>query len=53
LLIAVTLLFTITGALALGIVVGYGLISGILQIMGHRPESKPAPELATQAHGGD
>jgi hypothetical protein len=52
-MIAITLLLTIAGALGLGIVLGYGLITGILQIMGHRPEVKPAVALVTQAHGGD
>jgi len=43
-LIAVTLLLTIVSALALGIALGYWLITAILHVMGHhRPEVKPAP----------
>ncbi len=39
--------------MGMGVVLGYGAIMAILQIMGHRPETKPAAELATEAHGGD
>lgn len=53
LIIAVTLLLTIATAMGLGIVLGYGAITAILQIMGHRPEVKPAAALATAAHAGD
>ncbi len=54
LVIAITLMLTIAGALGLGIVLGYWAITGILQLMGHRPEPKPAAAaLAAEAHGGD
>jgi hypothetical protein len=46
-------LLTIAGAMGLGIVLGYSTITAILQIMGHRPEVKPAATLVTAAHGGD
>ncbi len=39
--------------MGMGIVLGYGAITAILQTMGHRPAAKPAAELATEAHGGD
>lgn len=50
-----TLLLTVVLALAMGIYLGYGLITGILHLMGNRHEPlPPAPVLAVpQAHGGD
>ena len=50
-----TLLLTVAVALALGVYLGYGLISGILHLMGNRHEPlPPAPVLAVpQAQGGD
>ncbi len=55
LLMGLTLLLTVVLALAMGIYLGYGLITGILHLMGNRHEPlPPAPVLAVpQAHGGD
>ncbi len=41
--------------MALGIYIGYELITGILHLMGNRPEPLPqTPVLvASEAHGGD
>jgi hypothetical protein len=50
-----TLLLTITFVLGLGIILGYGLVSGILRAFGRRSQPPAeAPALVTsQAHGGD
>lgn len=50
-----TLLLTVVVAMALGIYLGYGLITGILHLMGNRPDPLPqtAVLVASQAHGGD
>ena len=50
-----TLLLTVVVAMALGIYLGYALITGILHLMGNRHEPlTQAPVLvASQAHGGD
>jgi hypothetical protein len=55
LLMGLTLLLTVVVALAMGIYLGYGLINGILHLMGnHHDPLPPAPILATsQAQGGD
>jgi hypothetical protein len=52
---ALTLLLTVAVALAVGIYLGYGLISGILHLMGNRPDQLPqtAVLFTSQAHGGD
>ena len=55
LFLGLTLLLTVLVALALGIYLGYWLITGILHVMGNQPE--PLPEttilVASEAHGGD
>jgi hypothetical protein len=50
-----TLLLTVAVALAMGIYLGYGLISGILHLMGNHTEALPqtAVLVASEAHGGD
>ena len=55
LLLGFTLLLTVVVAMALGIYLGYGLITGVLHLMGNRPEPLPqtAVLVTSQAHGGD
>lgn len=55
LILGLTLLLTVVVAMALGIYLGYGLITGILHLMGNRHEPLPqtAVLVASQAHGGD
>ena len=55
LMVGFTLLLTVVVALVTGIYIGYGLITGILQLMGNRHEPLPqTPVLvASEAHGGD
>ncbi len=54
-LLGLTLLLTVVVAMALGIYAGYGLITGILHLMGNRHEPQPAAAVlvTSQAHGGD
>jgi hypothetical protein len=54
-MVGFTLLLTVVVALVTGIYIGYGLITGILQLMGNRHEPLPqTPVLvASEAHGGD
>ena len=55
LIMGLTLLLTVAVALAMGIYLGYGLITGILHLMGNRRESLPQTVVlvASEAHGGD
>ena len=55
LILGLTLLLTVVVALAMGIYMGYGLITGILHLMGNRPEPLPqtAVLVTSEAHGGD
>jgi nitrate reductase NapE component len=55
LITALTLLLTIFVAMAVGIYTGYGMLMGLLRIMGHRTEpASTTPVLVTsQAHSGD
>lgn len=55
LIMGLTLLLTVAVALAMGIYLGYGLITGILHLMGNRTDSMPqtAVLVASEAHGGD
>jgi len=41
--------------MALGIYLGYGLITGLLNAIGNRPEPEPATAvlITSEAHGGD
>jgi hypothetical protein len=54
-LVAITLLFTVTAALLVGILAGYGAIYVILYAFSRRPtdRGKPTPSLATNPHQGD
>jgi hypothetical protein len=54
-LVAITLLFTVTAALLLGILAGYGAIRAILYAFSRRPtdRGKPTPALAPSLHPGD
>ena len=52
-MIALTLLFTITAALGLGVVLGYAMISSILRAIARRPQPVPEHVLATtEGHSG-
>ena len=54
LIMGLTLLLTVFVALAMGIYLGYGLITGILHLMGNRPEPLASAVLVnSEAHGGD
>ena len=55
LLTGLTLLLTVLVALALGIYLGYGLITGLLNVLGNRHETEPASAvlITSEAHGGD
>ena len=55
LLLGLTLLLTIAVALAMGIYLGYELITAILHLLGNRSEPLPpaAVLVTSQAHGGD
>lgn len=53
--LGLTLLLTVIIALVMGIYLGYGLIIGILHLVGKRHEPLPqaAVLVASEAHGGD
>ena len=54
LITGLTLLLTIFVALAIGIYAGYGLLMGVLRLMGHRTEAPGTSVLITsEAHSGD
>ena len=53
-MIAITLLLTIAAALGLGVILGYAMISFILQAMRRHPQPVPEHVLATtEGHSGD
>ena len=47
-LVGMILILTVTAAMAFGVVLGYGLFTGILHLLG-RQRAIPAPPLAHQA----
>lgn len=55
LITGLTLLLTVFVAMALGIYLGYGLVSGLLSALGNRQEPAPASAVlvASEAHFGD
>jgi hypothetical protein len=54
LIIALTLLFTISAALGLGVILGYAMIISILRAMARRPQRVAEHVLATtEGHSGD
>ena len=50
---ALLLLLTIAAAFVLGIVLGYGLISAILRLLGRAPEQAPPQPATALASQGD
>jgi hypothetical protein len=52
LLVGSILILTVTAAMAFGIVLGYGLFTGILHLLGRHEHTAPASPLAQQAGAG-
>jgi hypothetical protein len=46
------LFLTVTAAMALGVVLGYGLFVSILHLVGNHQRLAPVPELAHQVNSG-